>query len=82
MEEIVLQSLEEQLTSLYKEKEYLEAELGSSDPEVLLSEYFKLEETLVNLYEFKEFYRKIDAQKISVDSLSAVFLSKERFTGI
>ncbi len=82
MEDSILSSLEEQLTALYSEKEYLEKELGTSVPEQIYAEFTKLEESLVQLYEFKEFYRKIDSSKISIESLSSVFLSRERFTGI
>ncbi|TGL14094.1 hypothetical protein [Leptospira levettii] len=79
MDPTLEEQLESQIVALYKEKEELELELGSSDIDVIIHEFQNLQKELTYLYSFKENYRTVDTNRIQIESISKAYIPNHRF---
>ncbi|XDD45356.1 hypothetical protein AB3N60_11570 [Leptospira sp. WS39.C2] len=79
MDTTLEEHLESQIVTLYKEKEELEAELGTSDIDSIIQEFQTLEKELNFLYSFKENYRKINTNQIHIESIQSAYIPNFRF---
>ncbi|MCW7503496.1 hypothetical protein [Leptospira paudalimensis] len=79
MDPTLEEHLESQIVALYKEKEELELELGSSDIDTIIHEFQNLHRELTYLYSFKENYRKVDTNRIQIESISSAYIPNHRF---
>ncbi|MBL0953366.1 MAG: hypothetical protein IBJ01_01200 [Leptospira sp.] len=79
MDPTLEEHLESQIVALYKEKEELELELGSSDIDTIIHEFQNLQRELTYLYSFKENYRKVDTNRIQIESISSAYIPNHRF---
>ncbi|MGJ4734290.1 hypothetical protein EHQ96_02500 [Leptospira levettii] len=79
MDPTLEEQLESQIVALYKEKEELELELGSSDIDAIIHEFQNLQKELTYLYSFKENYRTVDTNRIQIESISKAYILNHRF---
>ncbi|MGV3665063.1 MAG: hypothetical protein ACO1NV_02945 [Leptospira bouyouniensis] len=79
MENSQEEQLESQIVTLYKEKEELESEIGTSDIDLIIKEFESLEKELSYLYSFKENYRKVPTNSIQIESIRAAYIPNHRF---
>ncbi|MCG6145822.1 hypothetical protein [Leptospira bandrabouensis] len=80
MESSIAENLESQIVNLYKEKEELESNLGTSDADMILKEFYQLESDLNRLYKFKENYKRIDTKQVIVESIRAAYIPNHRLS--
>lgn len=69
-------NLEMQLVSLYAEKEYLERELGTSDPVIIVHMIKSMEKQLVELYGERKESVVIDSQEIVIKGAKKIIIKK------
>ncbi|GBF41556.1 hypothetical protein LPTSP2_08330 [Leptospira ellinghausenii] len=79
MDPTLEEHLESQIVALYKEKEELESELGYSDIDTIIHEFQNLERELNCLYSFKENYRKVNTNRIQIESILSAYIPNHRF---
>ncbi|TGK78691.1 hypothetical protein EHQ31_09480 [Leptospira montravelensis] len=80
MDNSIAENLESQIVNLYKEKEELEFQLGTSDTDKILEEFYQLESDLKRLYKFKENYKRIDSKQIIIESIRSVYIPNNRLS--
>ncbi|EMY60171.1 hypothetical protein [Leptospira terpstrae] len=80
MDNSLAENLETQIVDLYKEKEELESQLGTSDTDKILEEYYSLESELSRLYQFKENFKQIESKQIIIESIRSAYIPKFRLS--
>ncbi|MGE8722217.1 hypothetical protein ACO2KH_12855 [Leptospira terpstrae] len=80
MDNSLAENLETQIVDLYKEKEVLESQLGTSDTDKILEEFNSLESELSRLYQFKENFKRIESKQIIIESIRSAYIPKIRLT--
>lgn len=78
MDNSLAENLESQIVDLYKEKEELESQLGTSDTDVILHEFHQLESELNRLYRFKENFKRIESKQIIIESIRSAYIPNHR----
>lgn len=80
MDNSLAENLETQIVDLYKEKEVLESQLGTSDTDKILEEFSNLESELSRLYQFKENFKRIESKQIIIESIRSAYIPKFRLS--
>lgn len=80
MDNSLAENLETQIVDLYKEKEELESQLGTSDTDKIIEEFYSLESELSRLYQFKENFKRIESKQIIIESIRSAYIPKFRLS--
>ncbi|MCS7205553.1 MAG: hypothetical protein NZ853_07635 [Leptospiraceae bacterium] len=72
----IIQNLEAQLVSLYAEKEYLEKEIGVSDPVIIVEMIRNMEKQLIDLYKERQEAIYIDTKEIVIQGPKKIIVRK------
>ncbi|MCW7493795.1 hypothetical protein ND861_14190 [Leptospira sp. 2 VSF19] len=80
MESKIADNLESQIVDLYKDKEELETQLGTSDTDMIITEFYQLESELNRLYQFKEKYKRIEVKQIIIESVQSAYIQNHRLS--